>query len=177
MPDLGSSVDVDRPVGQVYDAWSRLEDLPQILPGGVSGRALDERSSHWVVVVGRERREFGAVVIDQLPDARISWESRSGEPEHTGAVIFRPLSPDATRVTVELSWQPGGLFDRIGHRFGFVARQVQKDLDAFKSHVETSLPVEGNRAAIGVDAGAGTASTPADDVVDATTASVDDGRG
>ena len=177
MPDLGSSVDVDRPVGQVYDAWSRLEDLPEILPGVASVRVLDERSSHWVVVVGRERREFGAVVIDQLPDSRISWESRSGRPTHSGAVIFRPLSPDTTRVSVELSWQPGGLFDRIGHRFGFVRRQVEHDLEAFKRHVETSPPVEGNRAAIGVDAGAGTASTPADGVVDATTASVDDGRG
>src|SRR4051812_13553896 len=143
MPDLGSSVDVDRPVGQVYDAWSRLEDLPQILPGVVSVRALDERSSHWVVVVARERREVGAVVIDQLPDARISWESRSGTPHHQGAVTFRPLSPEATRVTVELTWQPDGLFDRLGHRLGLVSRQVQKDLEAFKRHVETTHPVEG----------------------------------
>jgi membrane protein len=177
VPDLVSSVDVARPVGPVYDAWSRLEDLPEIMPGVSSVRVLDERSSHWVVVVGRERREFGAVVIDQLPDSRISWESRSGTPDHQGAVIFRPLAPDTTRVTVELSWQPGGLFDRIGHRLGFVGRRVAQDLEAFKRHVESTPPVEGNRAAIGVDAGAGTASTPADDVVDATTASVDDDRG
>jgi membrane protein len=177
VPDLVSSVDVARPVSQAYDAWSRLEDLPEIMPGVSSVRMLDERSSHWVVVVGRERREFGAVVIDQLPDSRISWESRSGTPAHQGAVIFRPLSPDTTRVSVELSWQPGGLFDRIGHRLGFVRRQVAEDLEAFKRHVESTPPAEGNRTAIGVDAGAGTASTPADDVVDATTASFDDGQG
>jgi membrane protein len=177
VPDLVTSVDVDRPVSQVYDAWSRLEDLPGIMPGVSSVRILDERSSHWVVVVGRERREFGAVVIDQLPDSRISWESRSGTPRHQGAVIFRPLSPDTTRVSVELSWQPGGLFDRIGHRLGFVRRQVAEDLEAFKRHIESTPPDEGNRAAIGVDAGAGTASTPADDVVDAATASFDDRRG
>ena len=177
MPDLVRSVDVDRPVRQVYDAWSRIEDLPRILPGVASVRALDERSSHWVVVVGRERREFGAVVIDQLPDARISWQSRSGTPTHEGAVTFRPLDPGRTRITVELSWQPGGMFDRVGHRLGLVARQVEKDLEAFKRHVESSPPAEGHRAAIGVDAGAGTASTPADEVVDAAAASFDDGRG
>jgi membrane protein len=177
VPDLVRFVDVDRPVGQVFDAWSRIEDLPEILPGVASVRRLDERSSHWVVVVARERREFGAVVIDQLPDARISWQSRSGTPQHEGAVIFRPLDPGRTRVSVELSWEPGGLFDRIGQRLGLVARQVQKDLDAFKRHVETSPPVEGDRAAIGIDAGAGTASTPADGVVDAAAASFDDGRG
>ncbi len=177
MPDLVRSVDVDRPVRQVYDAWSRIEDLPRILPGVASVRQLDERSSHWVVVVARERREFGAVVVDQLPDARISWESRSGTPEHQGAVSFRPLDPGRTRVTVELSWQPGGLFDRLGHRLGLIARQVDKDLDAFTRHVESSAPVEGVRAAIGADAGAGTASTPADHIVDAAAASVDDGRG
>ena len=170
-------MDVDRPVREVFDAWSRLEDLPRIMPGVASVRQLDERSSHWVVVVARERREFGAVVIDQLPDARISWQSRSGTPEHQGAVVFRPLSPGTTRVTVELSWQPGGLFDRLGHRLGLVRRQVEKDLEAFKRHVESSAPVDGNRVAIGIDAGAGTASTPADDVVDATTASFDDRRG
>jgi membrane protein len=116
-------------------------------------------------------------VIDQLPDARISWQSRSGTPAHEGAVVFRPLRPDRTRVTVELSWQPGGLFDRIGHRLGLVERQVQKDLEAFKRHVESSPPVEGRRAAIGIDAGAGTADSPADHVVDAAAASFDDGRG
>jgi membrane protein len=177
VPELVSSVDVDRPVRQVFDAWSRLEDLPGIMPGVASVRVLDERSSHWVVVVGRERREFGAVVIDQLPDSRISWESRSGTPEHRGAVVFRPLSPDTTRVTVELSWQPGGLFDRLGQRLGLVRRQVQADLDAFKRHVESNPPVEGHRTTVGVDAGAGTGSTPADDVVDATAASFDDSRG
>jgi membrane protein len=177
VPDLVRSVDVDRPVRQVFDAWSRIEDLPQILPGVVSVRALDERSSHWVVVVARERREFGAVVIDQLPDARISWESRSGTPTHEGAMTFRPLDPDSTRVTVELSWEPGGLFDRIGQRLGMVGRQVDKDLRAFKRHVESSPPAEGHRAAIGIDAGAGTATTPADDVVDAAAASFDDDRG
>ncbi|HZB71356.1 MAG TPA: YhjD/YihY/BrkB family envelope integrity protein [Acidimicrobiales bacterium] len=108
MPDLVRSVDVDRPVSQVFDAWSRIEDLPRILPGVASVRLLDERSSHWVVVV---------------------------------------------------------------------ARQVDKDLDAFKRHVESSPPVEGHRAAIGIDAGAGTADTPADHVVDAAAASFDDGRG
>jgi membrane protein len=177
VPDLVCSVDVDRPVGQVFDAWSRIEDLPGILPGVASVRALDERSSHWVVVVAHERREFGAIVIDQLPDARISWQSRSGTPEHEGAVTFRPLEPDRTRLTAELSWKPGGLFDRIGHRLGLVARQVQRDLEAFKRHVESSPPADGNRAAIGVDAGAGSASTPADEVVDAAAASFDDGRG
>jgi membrane protein len=170
-------VDVDRPVRQVYDAWSRIEDLPRILPGVASVRPLDERSSHWVVVVARERREFGAVVIDQLPDARISWRSRSGTPKHEGAVTFRPLDTGRTRVTVELTWQPGGLFDRLGHRLGLVARQVDRDLEAFKEHVESTPPVEGHRAAIGVDAGAGAASTPADHIVDAAAASFDDGRG
>jgi membrane protein len=177
VPDLVRSVDVDRPVSQVFDAWSRIEDLPHILPGVASVRQLDERSSHWVVVVARERREFGAVVVDQLPDGRISWRSRSGTPEHEGAVSFRPLDEGRTRVTVELSWRPGGLFDRLGHRLGLVARQVDKDLQAFKGHVESSPPVEGHRAAIGIDAGAGTADTPADHVVDAAAASFDDGRG
>ena len=177
MPDLVRSVDVDRPVRHVYDAWSRIEDLPRILPGVASVRRLDERSSHWVVVVARERREFGAVVVDQLPDARISWQSRSGTPEHQGAVSFRPLDPGRTRVTVELSWQPGGLFDRLGHRLGLLSRQLDRDLEAFRRHVESAPPVEGVRAAIGADAGAGTASTPADHIVDAAAASVDDGRG
>jgi membrane protein len=177
VPDLGRFVDVDRPVRQVFDAWSRIEDLPRILPGVVSVRALDERSSHWVVVVARERREFGAVIVDQLPDVRLSWESRSGTPKHQGAVVFRPLSEDRTRITVELSWRPGGLFDRVGQRLGLVGRQVEKDLRAFKRHVESSAPVEGNRATIGLDAGAGTATTPADGVVDAAAASFDEDRG
>ncbi|MBA2624653.1 MAG: YihY family inner membrane protein [Acidimicrobiia bacterium] len=176
MASLVRSTDVARPLRQVYDAWSRLEDLPAILPGVASVRRLDERSTHWVVAIAREQREFGATIVEQVPDTRIVWESRGGTPDHEGAVSFRPLAGDRTRVTVELTWQPAGLFDRIGDRLGLVGRRVEGDLDAFRRHVEASGPAEGDRTTIGHGSDPGH-SDAAEGVVDAAAALVDDHRG
>lgn len=165
-----------RPVGEVYDAWSGYEDFPRFMGAVASVRPLDERSSHWVVVIGRERREFGAVVTEQVPDRHIAWECR-GRPHHEGLVNFRALPGDRTRVTVVLEWEPEGLFDRVGDRLGLVRREVERSLEAFRDHVEQLdvLPA-GRRTEIPGHTAAG--ASPADGVVDANrAAAAEAGRG
>ncbi len=135
MRNIIRTVDVDKPVAEVYDQWSRLEDLPRLMPGVASVRQLDDRTSSWVVVIAREKREFAAVITEQRPDERIAWKGL-GVPAHAGVVTFHRLAPTRTRVTVQLDWEPVGTFDVLGDRLGIVGRQVDKGLAAFARHVE-----------------------------------------
>jgi len=150
---LITTVDVDRPVSHVYDQWTLLEELPAVMPSVQSVRQLDERTTHWVVRIWGEQREFGAVITEQVPDMRIAWRSE-GTPFHAGVVTFHHLAPSRTRVAVQLEWEPVGLFDKLGDRWGTVRRAVDDDLAAFKRHVEaTPAPANGWRGTIAAGSG------------------------
>lgn len=153
MSNLVCSVDVDRPVHAVHTQWSRLETLPDVLPSVVEVRRLDERRTHWVVRIRGEQRSFDAVTTEVIDGARIAWEA-TGEATHAGVIDFHRLSEGRTRITLQLDWEPAGLFDQLGARAGIVARAARRDLEAFAHHVEsvTATPAP---AARGSDAGDG----------------------
>nr|MDQ3384936.1 cyclase [Actinomycetota bacterium] len=65
MRNVIRTVDVQKPIAEVYDQWSRFEDLPHLMPGVASVRQIDERITTWVVVVAKERREFPAITTEQ----------------------------------------------------------------------------------------------------------------
>jgi membrane protein len=151
MRQLIHTVDVEKPVAEVYDQWSRFEDLPRLMPGVVSVRQLDERTTSWVVVVAKERREFAAVTTEQRPEERIAWKGL-GVPAHAGVVTFHRLAPQRTRVTVQLDWEPVGTFDVLGDRLGLVSREVDRALQSFARHVEAqTVPATGWRGTIEPD--------------------------
>ena len=135
MRTLTSTVDVGRPAGEVHDAWARYDEFPDFMPSVASVQRLDDSVSRWVVTVGRERRAFDATITSESHGEHLAWAS-AGSPAHEGVVLFRSLSDDRTRVTVVVSWEPGGLFDKIGARFGLVGRDLDSSLEAFRAHVD-----------------------------------------
>ena len=135
MANLVCSVDVARPVDVVYAQWRRLESLPAVLDSVVSVRRIDDERSHWVVRIRGEEREFEARTTEDLPDARLAWTA-TGSARHAGVVTFHRLAADRSRLTLQLDWEPEGLFDRIGDRFGVVRRAIEADLRAFARHVD-----------------------------------------
>jgi membrane protein len=150
---LVTHVDVDRPVQHVYDQWSLLEELPRIMPSVQSVRQLDERTTHWVVKISGEQREFAATTTEQVPDMRVAWRSH-GRPPHSGVVTFHRLDEARTRLTLQLDWEPVGLFDKLGDRSGTVRRALDRDLAVFKAHVEAHpAPATGWRGTIAAGAG------------------------
>src|SRR6185369_12528778 len=80
--------------------------------------------------------EWTADITDQVPDTRIAWKSTKGA-ENAGAVLFEPLGPDHTRVTLKLDADPEGIVETIGANLGFLKRQVEGDLERFKAFIET----------------------------------------
>ncbi|NUR59567.1 MAG: cyclase/dehydrase [Catenulispora sp.] len=136
MSDVRTSVDVQVPVRTAYNQWTQFESFPEFMSGVVAIRQLDDRHTHWVTEVAGARREFDAEIVEQLPDERISWRSTDGDVRHLGTVTFEPLAEGATRVTVDLTWEPQGLLEKAGDALGADRLQVKADLERFRRFIE-----------------------------------------
>jgi uncharacterized membrane protein len=130
-----TSIEIEQPLSTVYNQWTQFESFPQFMEGVESVRQIDDRSTHWVVDVGGVRREFDAVIEEQVPDQRIAWRSVD-EPKQAGIVTFQPLAAGTTRVSLMLDFEPVGVTEKVGDSLGFVQRRVEGDLARFKDFLE-----------------------------------------
>jgi hypothetical protein len=55
---------------------------------------------------------------------------------HKGIVSFHELSPNLTRVMVDMEFEPNGVMEKMASGLRFVKRAVESDLARFKSFVE-----------------------------------------
>jgi uncharacterized membrane protein len=137
MAQVIETVDVDVPVGTAYNQWTQFEEFPQFLSFVESITQTDDTHTHWKVNIGGVEREFDAEITEQHPDERVAWNSIGGEENHAGVVTFHRLSDAETRVTVQLDWEPTSLTEKAGALLGVDDRAVKKDLENFKSFIES----------------------------------------
>lgn len=133
---LNASIDVDVPVRVAYDQWTQFESFPEFLGGVDSVKQIDDSLTHWVVSIGGVKREFDAEIGDQVPDDHVAWRSLGGEVMHRGHVEFTPKGPDATKVDLEIEWEPEGFVESAGAALQLDDMQVKSDLKRFKEFVE-----------------------------------------
>jgi uncharacterized membrane protein len=135
MERLQKSIEVDRPLDQVYNQWTQFEEFSRFMEGVKSVKQLDDTRLHWAAEIGGKEKEWTAKIIEQIPDHRIAWESESGE-FTSGVVSFQSLGPNRTRVTLEISYDPKGFVENAGDTIGVVSRRVENDLKRFKEFIE-----------------------------------------
>jgi len=136
MPRFEDSVDVDVPVRTAYDQWTQFEEFPRFMEGVERVVQRDDKTLEWTADVAGQRKTWTAEITDQTPDERIAWRSVSGA-ENAGAVLFQPLGPNQTRVTLKLDADPEGPVETIGANLGFLERQVKEDVKHFKEFIES----------------------------------------
>jgi uncharacterized membrane protein len=136
MAEVTESVDVQVPVSTAYNQWTQFEEFPQFMGGVESVRQIDDTHLRWVAEIAGKREEWDAEITEQHPDERVAWKATGGK-GNAGVVTFHRLGDDATRVTVQLDWQPEGVVENIGTALGFDDRQVKQDLDRFKGLIES----------------------------------------
>src|SRR3712207_6221497 len=104
--------------------------------GGVKEvRQLDDQRLHWVAEIAGVRREWEASILEQVPDQKIAWAATAGA-TNAGAVRFEPAGAGSTIVYLTLEYEPEGVVEQVGDKLGIVERQVNSDLERFKSLVE-----------------------------------------
>lgn len=136
MASASKSVDVNVPVRVAYDQWTQMEAFPEFMEGVKDVRQLDDTHMHWTAEVGGKRKEWDAVITEQIPDQRIAWTATGGD-YNSGVVTFLSRDPNTTIITLELDYQPQGALEHAGSALGFLDRRVQNDLERFKAFIES----------------------------------------
>jgi len=114
--------------------WTQFEEFPRFMKGVNSVKQLDKRL-HWEAEIGGKIKEWDARITDQVPDHLIAWQSEGGE-YTSGAVNFTSVSPNCTRIKLELMYDPEGFVDKTGGALGVVSSRVEGDLIRFKEFIE-----------------------------------------
>lgn len=135
MSTIEKSIDVEVPVSTAYGQWTQFESFPEFMEGVEQVRQLDDRRLHWRAEIGGKRKEWEAEIVEQIPDHRIAWRSTSGAP-NAGVVTFHRLADNATRVLVQMEYEPDGLMESVGDAMGVASRRISGDLDRFKRFIE-----------------------------------------
>jgi uncharacterized membrane protein len=131
---LEKSVQIGRPRREVFEAWSRMDELPRKISFLESVRDFGLRS-HWAVNIDGKRFDWDAETTQEIEGQAIGWKSISG-PKHTGRINFAELGGD-TLVHVVINYQPpmglGTLFTPAGAHLEQYLEQALRD---FKSALE-----------------------------------------
>lgn len=131
---LEKSVQIGRPRREVFEAWSRLDELPRKVSFIESVRDFGNRS-HWAVNIDGKRFDWDAETTQEIEGQAIGWKSISG-PKHTGRINFAELGND-TLVHVVINYQPpmgfGNLFSPAG---GHLENYIEQALRDFKAALE-----------------------------------------
>jgi len=156
---LEKSIQIGRPVEEVYDAWTDWERLPRVTENIADIRQHGDRT-HWRVQINGRQFEWDAVVQQRIQNQAIGWKSVSGV-KHTGRVTFSPLGND-TLVLITMNYAPPSRVLRplMSSLAGHMEGLIEKVLRDFKASVESRPPgVQGAVRASSEKIGPGTAMT------------------
>ncbi len=134
MSVVTETIEVDVPVSVAYNQWTQFEDFPQFMDGIESVSQLDDTHLRWVASIAGVRREWTALITEQLPDKRIAWEAIEGV-TNSGLVTFDPIGPGSTRVSLTLEFEPAGVVEGLADRIGLVRSKAHADLERFREFI------------------------------------------
>ncbi len=137
------TIDVNVPVSVTYNQWTQFEEFPKFLDEVESIDQVTDTLTVWKVKVGPVEKTFEAEITEQHPDERVAWNSTGGEVDHAGVITFHKLSDTETRLTVQIDWEPTGVFEKLGSTFGADNHAIKKDLKNFKEYIESQGAADG----------------------------------
>jgi uncharacterized membrane protein len=136
MPTIEKSIEVEVPVRTAYNQWTQFEEFPRFMEGVKEVRQVSDDRLHWCAEIGGKKEEWDARITEQKPDERVAWTSE-GAAMNAGVVTFHKITPECTRVMLQLEYEPEGVVESTGSALGFVSRRVEGDLNRFKEFIES----------------------------------------
>lgn len=132
---------VQRPIDAVYSFCRDFRNLPQFMQHIQRVDVTDDRHSHWIIEAPLGRTlEWDTVVTEDLPNARIAWESTPESPvRHTGSLTFSDVVGLGTEVQAVIAYEPpAGELGRIVAKLwsGSPGVQARDDLLRLKRFLE-----------------------------------------
>lgn len=140
---IGRTVTINRPRAEIYAFWRNLTNLPRFMENIVSITPLDDTRSHWIVQAPAGKTvEWDAVIVEDIPDQLIRWQSAEGaEVTHSGHIEFRDAQAGrGTAVTATILYDPpAGSIGKIVAKLFQEEPEIQarRDLRRLKQLLET----------------------------------------
>jgi uncharacterized membrane protein len=128
---------VSRPVA--YQAWTQFEEFPTFMKKVENVEQQDDQTIEWKAQIFWSHRSWTAEIVDQVPNERIVWRSKGEKGHVDGAVTFHELTPDLTRMLVNLEYYPQGLFERTGNLWRAQGRRVRLELKFFRRYITSEV--------------------------------------
>jgi uncharacterized membrane protein len=139
---IKKTLHINAPVERVFQLWSDYENFPRFMSRVQEVRRGNGNLSHWVVRgPAGVPVEWNAILTKSVPNEEIAWRTEPGSTvEHAGRVKFASVNGNATRVEVELSYNPG--MGTLGHGLAVLfgadpKTEMDADLMRMKSYIET----------------------------------------
>jgi uncharacterized membrane protein len=122
------SVIVKAPVGQVYEQWSRVEDLPKFITPLRNVQRMDDTRFSYTWSGSRQSDEHRGIfqILLRIPRRRIAWGSMSNG-LMSGVVCFEPRPHQETEITLKVRsiFEPSSLSRRVKEYLGNFKRLVE----------------------------------------------------
>ncbi len=133
---LEKSVQIGRPVEDVFKTWCDMEALPRYTNLLRNIRRSGDRS-FWVAEVGGIPLEWDAEIVQVVPNESIGWRSVEGV-RHSGRVTFSPIG-EQTLVHVQMNYAPKLWFLRpvFAPAVGMMEGYIEQALRDVKMAVES----------------------------------------
>ncbi len=121
---LERSIQIGRPVEEVFAAWSRFDELPERISILRRVETSDKRSN-WTVEIDGKVFDFDAETEQVIPNESIGWKSITG-PKHSGRISFAQIGND-TLLHVTMNYAPPlGRFARL---FAAMTHHLESQID------------------------------------------------
>lgn len=138
---ITTSLSIDKPVNEVYNAWRKLENLPQFIKHLHSVSTIDSTTSQWEAKIpgGIGKLSWKAEILMDEPNRILSWHSLPNATiSNAGKVKFTD-NGNTTDIEVTLSYHAplGKAGELTAKLFTPMFKNIlQKDIEGFKAYIE-----------------------------------------
>ena len=137
--NIVEELDLPVPRAVAYQAWTQFEEFPSFMKKVENVEQTDDQTIEWKAQIFWSHRSWTAEIVDQVPNERIVWRSKGEKGHVDGAVTFHELTPDLTRMLVNLEYYPQGLFERTGNLWRAQGRRVRLELKFFRRYITSEV--------------------------------------
>jgi uncharacterized membrane protein len=136
MAHIEKTIEVEKPVEQVYAQWTQFEEFPRFMENVEQVRQLDDKHLEWKAKVAGTARQWKAEIVEQQPNRMIAWRAITGD-RNDGKVEFQPVD-GRTRVRLAIDYDPpAGIAGEVGDTLvQATPGRVESDLKRFKQYIE-----------------------------------------
>jgi uncharacterized membrane protein len=137
--NIVEELDLPVPRAVAYKAWTQFEEFPSFMKKVENVEQQEDQTVEWKTQIFWIHRSWTAEIVDQVPNERIVWRSKGEKGHVDGAVTFHELTPDLTRMLVNLEYYPKGFIERTGNLWRAQGRRARLELKFFRRYITSEV--------------------------------------